>query len=78
MDNLSAHFEVHEYSPAGTQAWIRLREFNGDEYRVRCLCRNDGTTDFGTTSPSEMEYLVRRYGWELVCHLARRATLTWS
>ncbi len=48
----------------GVQADIALIEPNGDEYRVRCLCKLDGSTDIGG-DPDVIAFLNAKYGLHL-------------
>ena len=57
----------------GVQADIALIEPNGDEYRVRCLCKHDGSTDIGG-DPDVIAFLNAKYGAREFCLAARKAT----
>ncbi len=77
MCNLRARLLQHVLSSEGPQADIALIEPNGDEYKVRCLCKSDGTTDLGAaTNPDMLGYLNGRYGAQTVSGLARSVTLS--
>lgn len=57
-------------SESGPQADALVIEPNGDIHHVRCLCRPNGNTDIGEPPESKMmEYLVGRYGSQLVADL---------
>ncbi|MBN9500499.1 MAG: hypothetical protein BGO01_07745 [Armatimonadetes bacterium 55-13] len=74
MNGLRARLLEHVPSPDGTQADVLLIEPNGDEHRVRCLCKRDGTTDLG--GDGEMvAFLNDKYGEQTVWALARQMTL---
>lgn len=74
MNGLRARLLEHVPSPDGPQADVLLIEPNGDEHRVRCLCKRDGTTDIG--GDGEMvAFLNDKYGDQSVCGLARQVTL---
>lgn len=74
MNGLRARLLEHVPSPDGTQADVLLIEPNGDEHRVRCLCKRDGTTDLG--GDGEMvTFLNDKYGEQTVWALARQMTL---
>jgi len=53
-----------------------LIEPNGDETRVRCLCRGD-LTEIGVDGRETegLTYLNKRYGGTAVCTAARKVTL---
>ena len=57
----------------GVQADIALIEPNGDEHRVRCLCKLDGSTDIGG-DPDVIAFLNAKYGAREFCLAARKAT----
>lgn len=74
MIGLRARLLEHVPSPDGTQADILLIEPNGDEHRVRCLCKRDGTTDLGGDGEL-VTFLNDKYGEKTVWALARQMTL---
>ena len=65
----------HVPSDDGTQADLLLIEPNGDEHVVRCLCRNDGSTDIGGDGQM-VDYLNEKYGSQTVWALSRQVTLS--
>lgn len=74
MYKLSARLIEHVPSPEGVQANLTLIEPNGDEHRVRCLCKSDRTTHL--YGDGEMiKFLHDKFGAETVCALARQVTL---
>jgi hypothetical protein len=74
MNGLQARLLSRGPSPDGTQADLLLIEPNGDEHLVRCLCKDDGSTEIG--GDGEMVgYLNDKYGSPNVCSLSRQTTL---
>ncbi len=74
MNGLTARLVEHVPSPDGTQADALLIEPNGDEHRIRCLCKKDGTTDLGGDG-AMVHYLNQKYGSQTVWALSRQMTL---
>lgn len=75
MNGLRAVLMRHVPSPDGIQADVLLIEPNGDEHRVRCLCKDDGSTDIG--GDGEMiSFLTDKYGEQTVWALSRQITLS--
>lgn len=74
MLSLRARLVCAVPSLEGPQVEMMLIEPNGDEYRILCLCKRDGTTDIGG-DPEAMAFLNAKYGSQAVCGLARQVTL---
>ena len=76
MADLQVRLIRYVDSEEGTQADLLLIEPNGDEHRVRCLCKKDGSTDIGEEGDGQvLAYLNNRYGPVAVCTVSRRATI---
>ena len=75
MNGLRAVLMRHVSSVDGIQADVLLIEPNGDEHRVRCLCKHDGSTDIG--GDGEMiAFLNEKFGSQTVWALSRQVTLS--
>ena len=74
MNGLQAKLLGYVPSPDGTQADLLLLEPNGNENRVRCLCKRDGSTDIGGDA-ERVDYLNTKYGSQTVWTLSRQITL---
>lgn len=76
MKGLCARLVNRIPSLEGTEADLMLIEPNGDETRVRCLCRGD-LTEIGVDGRETegLTYLNKRYGGTAVCTAARKVTL---
>ena len=73
---LHARFIARVPAREGKCVDLVLIEPNGDEHRVTCLCRPDGTTDISEQGDGSMlMYLNDRYGMPEVCGLCREITL---
>lgn len=70
---LRASLIRHVPSTAGNQADIALIEPNGDEHKVRCLIRSNGTEIGG--DEADLHYLNEKYGDQEVCLAAQDAVL---
>jgi hypothetical protein len=76
MSTLHARFLSKSPSPEGKQVELALIEPNGDEHRVRCLCRPDGSMDVSEIGDGTMLiYLNDRYGQAHVGGLCREITM---
>lgn len=75
MSGLRAVFMRHVPSADGKQADVLLIEPNGDEHRVRCLCKHDGSTDIGGDGET-ISFLAEKYGEQTVWALSRQMTLS--
>lgn len=75
MNGLRALFMRHVPSADGTQADVLLIEPNGDEHRVRCLCKPDGSTELGAEGET-VSFLADKYGEQTVWALTRQMTLS--
>jgi hypothetical protein len=77
MTGLQVKFLHLEFSVSGSQADLVLTEQNGDEYRLPCLCKEDGTTEICEESNGEaLNHLKQRYGSSDIWQLCRDATLS--
>ena len=74
MNGLRARLVERVTSDDGPQAVLVLTEPNGDEYTVRCLCKQDGTTDLGGRA-DEIAFLNLKYGQQTIWALSRQITL---
>lgn len=74
MNGLRAHLIESQNSSEGLQAELMLVEPNGDEHRVRCLCKADGSTEICGDGES-IDYLHEKYGERTVWALSRQTTL---
>jgi len=57
----------------GVIAEVVVIEPNGDEYVVKCVCRDEGTTVDG--EGDALHYLNERYGDKAFCSAVRKAAL---
>lgn len=62
-----------ERTANGLVADVIVVEPNGDEHRVRCICREDGT-EIGADGPV-VPYLNDRYGDRVFCANVRQAAM---
>ncbi|HLK15278.1 MAG TPA: hypothetical protein VKT78_10770 [Fimbriimonadaceae bacterium] len=73
MSGLTARAISRIETPEGVVAEVIVVEPNGDEYRVNCLCRAEGTTVDG--EGDALHYLNERYGDQAFCFTVRTAAL---
>ncbi len=74
MSGLRAELMRPDLSPDGKQADVLLIEPNGDEHKVRCLCKHGGSTDMGCIGEN-VKFLSEKYGEQTVWALARQMTI---
>ncbi|MHB8635520.1 MAG: hypothetical protein ACYC96_03495 [Fimbriimonadaceae bacterium] len=70
---LSARAINRVETPEGVIAEVVVVEPNGDEYVVKCLCRDEGTTVDG--EGDALSYLNERYGDVVFCTAVRNAAM---
>lgn len=76
MAGLRAILLRHEPSDDGPQADVLFVEPDGEEHRVRCLCRDGGGTDISDTDGgARLNHLIARHGDQVILALARQVTL---
>lgn len=76
MKWLTAELVDRNTTDEGVQSTILMTEPNGDQHRMQCICRQDGTTDLRESDEgSQIDYLNERYGPQVVCALSRFVAL---
>ena len=74
--NLTGQLVHRLPSSEGKMGLIILVEENGDQYKLVCLCRLDGTTTISEEGDGRnLAYLNDRYTSQVVCLVARDAVL---
>ena len=79
MNDLRARLLQRIPFPDGPLADVLIIEPNGDEYKVRCLCKADGMTHISEVGDGDiLKYLNEKYSSQAVCALVRGITLAGS
>lgn len=77
MGTLRAELMRRVPSPQGPQSDVLLVESSGEEHQVRCLCKEDGTTEISVLDgPERLIVLEERYGEQVIWALCRQITLS--